>query len=39
MGIYCLHPGSAFEECVGIADESVKTGKALTAFKKLIELQ
>ncbi len=39
MGLFCLHPGSSFTECVSIADESVKSGKALAAFKKLIELQ
>jgi anthranilate phosphoribosyltransferase len=37
--IRCIHPQNTWEECVGIALESIESGKASESFKKLISLQ
>jgi anthranilate phosphoribosyltransferase len=38
LGIHCIHPDKALIDCVAEASESLKSGKALAAFKKLMEL-
>lgn len=38
LGIQCVHPEKSLLDCVAEASESLKSGKALAAFKKLIEL-
>lgn len=37
MALYCADQSQSYEEAIGKADESLKSGKALAAFKKLIE--
>lgn len=39
LALGCLHPQKSHRECVGVADESIRSGKALQSFKKLIEIQ
>ena len=39
MGLSCLYPEKPFEECISMADESLKSKRALGAFKKLMEIQ
>ncbi|MBN1791835.1 MAG: anthranilate phosphoribosyltransferase [Bacteroidales bacterium] len=39
MALMCYFPGSSFETCRSRAEESLKSGKALHAFKQLIEMQ
>lgn len=39
MGLKCITPSKSFEDCVGEAKESLESGKALNALKKLISLQ
>jgi anthranilate phosphoribosyltransferase len=38
MGIRCISPEKSLADCVAEASESLKSGKALSALKKLIEL-
>jgi anthranilate phosphoribosyltransferase len=38
-GIHTLHPDRSWSDCVGIARESLESGRAQEAFKKLISLQ
>ena len=38
LGIRCVYPEKPLADCVGEATESLKSGKALAAFKKLMEL-
>ncbi|MDP2889018.1 MAG: anthranilate phosphoribosyltransferase [Bacteroidota bacterium] len=38
LGIYCVYPERSLADCVAEASESLKSGKALAAFKKLMEL-
>ncbi len=35
----CYYPGKSMSECRAIAEESIDSGKAYRAFKKLLELQ
>lgn len=37
MALYCADQSQSYEEAIAKADESLKSGKALAAFKKLIE--
>ena len=37
MALYCADQSQSYEEAIEKADESLKSGKALAAFKKLIE--
>jgi anthranilate phosphoribosyltransferase len=39
MALMCYFPESSFETCRSMAEESLKSGKALHAFKQLIEMQ
>lgn len=39
VAIKCLHPEKSFEECIAIAKDSLISGKARLALKKLIEMQ
>jgi anthranilate phosphoribosyltransferase len=39
MAMKCYYPSKSFEECRDIAFRSLKSGKALESFTKLIELQ
>jgi anthranilate phosphoribosyltransferase len=39
MALKCYFPSKSFEECRGIASESLLSGRALKSFEKLIELQ
>lgn len=39
FGIKCFYPEKSFEECLEIAKESIKSGRALNSLKKLIDLQ
>jgi anthranilate phosphoribosyltransferase len=39
FAIRCYYPDKTLEESLGMAKESVKSGKAKQAFKKLIEIQ
>jgi len=36
LGIHCIHPQKPLPDCVGEATESLKSGKAFKAFKKLM---
>ncbi|HAH24706.1 MAG TPA: anthranilate phosphoribosyltransferase [Prolixibacteraceae bacterium] len=36
LGIHCIYPERPLSQCVGEATESLKSGKALKAFKKLM---
>jgi anthranilate phosphoribosyltransferase len=38
LGILCVHPEKSLNDCVAEASESLQLGKALAAFKKLMEL-
>ena len=38
-GIHTLFPEKSWSDCTGIARESLESGRALEAFKKLISLQ
>jgi len=38
LGIRCVYPEKSLADCVAEASESLKSGKALAAFKKLMEL-
>jgi len=38
LGIHCIHPNKSIAECTSEAQESIASGKAWHAFKKLIEL-
>lgn len=38
MGLQCYYPEKSLEECVGMAKESLESGNANAALKKLIEL-
>jgi len=38
LGIRCISPDKTLADCVAEASESLKTGKALSAFKKLMAL-
>jgi anthranilate phosphoribosyltransferase len=37
-GLHCIDPSKSWNECLGIARESLESGKALTSFKKLTGL-
>ncbi len=39
MGLKCYHPDQSLEDCMAAASEAVASGKALKAFKTLIETQ
>jgi anthranilate phosphoribosyltransferase len=39
MALKCYYPSKSFEECRGIASESLLSGKAFSSFNKLIGLQ
>jgi len=39
MALKCYYPSKSYEECRGIAEESLFSGKAHKSFTKLIELQ
>lgn len=36
LGIHCIYPGRSLSDCVSEATESLKSGKALRVFKKLM---
>jgi len=38
LAINCLEPEQTYQDCVGLANASLTSGKALAAFKKLISL-
>jgi len=38
LAINCLNPEQSYFDCVGLANDSIRSGKALEAFKKLISL-
>lgn len=38
-GIRCIHPGDSWEACVERARESLDSGRALQAFKRVMEMQ
>jgi anthranilate phosphoribosyltransferase len=38
LGIQCIYPEKSLVECVAEASESLESGKALAAFRKLMEL-
>jgi anthranilate phosphoribosyltransferase len=38
LGIHCIYPEKSLTECIAEATESLISGKALAAFKKLMEL-
>ena len=38
LGIQCVYPERSLADCVSEASESLKSGKALASFKKLMEL-
>jgi len=39
MALMCYYPGKSSEACREMAEDSLKSGKALNAFNKLIEMQ
>ena len=38
LGIHCIDPGKSLSDCVAMANESLKSKKAVGAFKKLMDL-
>jgi anthranilate phosphoribosyltransferase len=38
LGIHCIDPGKSLSDCVAMAAESLKSKKALGAYKKLMDL-
>lgn len=38
LGIHCVYPEKSLADCVAEASESLKSGKALAVFKKLMVL-
>jgi anthranilate phosphoribosyltransferase len=39
LALHCYFPGKSLPECVSMAQESLESGRALGAFKKLIAMQ
>jgi anthranilate phosphoribosyltransferase len=39
LALQCYHKGKSLDECIDMARQSIERGKALAAFKKLMELQ
>ncbi len=39
LALMCYFPGKSAQECKSLATDSLKSGRALAAFKKLIEMQ
>jgi anthranilate phosphoribosyltransferase len=39
LALHCYFPGRSIHDCIEIAETSVKSGKAMRAFRKLIDLQ